>query len=253
VLLAAGPAALLVQLARPLVAAAVARHSGFPRDSFQRLRATLEAVLAMSFGDDRQIEQAAARVAARHRVVRGALPRPAGPFPAGHPYRADDPELALWVHATLVFSALEAYEVLVAPLARAERSRYWQEVKPFARLFGVTDAIMPVDHPAFQAYLEAMIGGGTLVVGEEARQLAIPILDPPVPWVLRPAVAATRLITVGLLPDSLRRQFGLAWDRRRRERYGALCRAVRVVLPGLPPAVRYWPHYRVAMERVAGT
>src|SRR5438093_12192393 len=59
VLLAGGPAALLLQLAHPLVAEGVAAHSGFEREPLQRLMATLDATLTITFGDRAQAEAAA--------------------------------------------------------------------------------------------------------------------------------------------------------------------------------------------------
>jgi hypothetical protein len=106
-LLLGGPAALLLQLAHPLIAAGVAAHSSFRDDPLRRLRATLDATLTVVFGDRRQAQMAAARVGKLHQRVRGRLPMKAGCFPAGTVYRASDPQLALWVHATLVVVALD--------------------------------------------------------------------------------------------------------------------------------------------------
>src|SRR6266536_6064854 len=73
VLLAGGAAALLLQVAHPLVAAGVAEHSDFPEKAFTRLRSTLDATLRITFGDREQAERAAARVRAAHARVRGGL------------------------------------------------------------------------------------------------------------------------------------------------------------------------------------
>jgi uncharacterized protein (DUF2236 family) len=143
VLLLGGPAALLLQLAHPLVAAGVADHSGFRVDPFDRLRATLDATLRISFGDSDQAGQAADRVRATHRAVRGALQVSTGPFPAGTPYSASDPDLAMWVHATLVSVAMDSFELLVEPLSLKRREGYYRESGRFARLFGVTDQVLP--------------------------------------------------------------------------------------------------------------
>ena len=51
VLLLGGRAALLMQLAHPLVAAGVADHSDFRSDSLRRLRRTLDSMLSIIFGD----------------------------------------------------------------------------------------------------------------------------------------------------------------------------------------------------------
>src|SRR5438105_13221343 len=97
VLVAAGPAALLMQLAHPLVAAGVDDHSDFRRDPFARLRATLDDTLTISFGNSEQSERAADRVRAVHRRVRGRLRSGVGSYATGTPYDAADPALALWV------------------------------------------------------------------------------------------------------------------------------------------------------------
>ena len=55
---------------------------------------------------DRAAALAAARgVEGAHRRVTGRLTEPAGRFPAGTPYSGRDPELMLWVWATLVDTA----------------------------------------------------------------------------------------------------------------------------------------------------
>ena len=58
-----------------------------------------------------------------HGKVRGELERPAGRFPAGTPFAADDPELLLWVLATLVDSALVFYDTYVRRCRRPSATR----------------------------------------------------------------------------------------------------------------------------------
>jgi uncharacterized protein (DUF2236 family) len=251
VLLAGGAAALLLQLAHPLVAAAVADHSSFRQDPFERLRATLDAVLAISFGDREQAHRSAAAVSATHRRVRGVLADPVGRYPAGTPYRASDPGLALWVHATLVFAALESYSSLVEPLGPRRRERYYQEAKRFAGLFGVPDAMLPVRYVDFQEYWRSMVAGPDLSAGPAARDLAAAVLKPPVTAMLRPALAPLRAFTAGLLPERIRREFGLAADEPGRSLFSLIRSTIRSGVRIAPPSVRYWPHYRVARARLA--
>jgi uncharacterized protein (DUF2236 family) len=251
VLLAGGAAALLLQLAHPLVAAAVADHSSFRRDPFERLRATLDAVLAISFGDREQARRAAAAVTATHRRVRGVLAEPVGRYPAGTPYRATDPGLALWVHATLVFAALESYSSLVEPLGPQRRERYYQEAKRFAGLFGVTDAVLPGDYTDFHEYWRSMIAGSELAAGPAARDLAAAVLRPPVTAVLRPALGPLRTFTAGLLPERIRREFGLVAGAPGRSTFSLIRGTIRLGVRAAPPSVRYWPHYRAAVARMA--
>ena len=248
-LLAGGPAALLMQIAHPLVAAAVAGHSGFQLDPFARLRATLEAVLAVSYGDELQARAAARKVMAVHRHVRGRLESAAGPFPAGTAYDATDPELALWVHATLVSTALDAFDLLVRPLREGERARYFEEAKIFAAMFGVTDEVMPRTFGDFRTYVDRMLEGPVLFVTDEARLLAEQIVHPPVPVAVRPILPVTGAVTAALLPGRLRQGFGLGWGPGRRAVASSAAGSVRLAIRALPPRARYWPHYLHAMTR----
>jgi uncharacterized protein (DUF2236 family) len=232
------------------VAAAVADHSRFAQDPFERLRATMDAVLAISFGDGAQARAAASRVGATHRRVKGSLPEAVGSFGAGSAYDASDPELAMWVHATLVHTALEAFALLVGPLSASERSAYYREAKRFARLFGVPARTMPSDYAAFRGYFRRLAEGSILAVGPAARRLAGPVLRPPLPAFLRPAAGATRVLTAGLLPAPVRTAFGLPWTALDRARFGVIARSTRIAVCLLPPAVRYWPHYRQAERRM---
>ena len=252
VLLAAGPTALLLQVAHPLVAEAVAHHSGFRQDPFARLRATLHSVLTISFGDRAQARAAAERVNATHRRVRGHLASGAGPFPPGTPYDATDPDLAMWVHATLVHKALESFALLIASLTRQDRERYYEQAKPFAELFGVPRTLMPPTYFEFRDYVDSMVSGRALSVGEEARGLAEHILHPPLPPAMKPAAAIARILATGLLPGRLRQAFSLPWGAPQRALLAGTARTVRATVSVLPPATRFWPHYQVARRRIRG-
>src|SRR2546425_1281965 len=103
------------------------------------------------------------------------LGKPVGRFDAGTPYDASDPNLALWVYASLLGTSLQVYGRFVRRLSLAHRERYYQEAKPFARLFGVGDDVLPPDYRAFRAYLARMVEGPDLAVGDDARLLAAQI------------------------------------------------------------------------------
>jgi uncharacterized protein (DUF2236 family) len=250
ILLLGGPAALLLQLAHPLIAAGVADHSDFLADPFARLRATLDATLRISFGDAEQAEKAASRVRATHRGVRGVLDEDVGPLAAGTPYDATDPQLALWVHATLVSVAIRSYELLVGPLSSTQRAGYYGEASRFARLFGVTDEALPPTYESFMSYVRTMEQSELLTVGAQARNLARHVLDPPVPMVLRSSRPASRALTAGLLPDPVRRQLGLRWGRPERLMLQGVTRTSRASIRAWPPRLRYWEHYQIARKRV---
>jgi len=250
ILLLGGPAALLLQLAHPLVAAGVADHSGFMADPFERLRATLDATLRVSFGDREQVQEAAARVAATHRRVHGILPATVGPFPAGTRYSAADPGLAMWVHGTLVSVGIETYDLLVGSLPWAAREGYYQEAARFARLFGVSDEVLPATYRAFVRYLRSMQQSELLTVGDQALSLAEQVLHPPVPAVLGLTKPASRAVTAALLPARIRHLYGLRLGVPERTILYAVARTVRATISAWPRRLRYWEHYLTASDRI---
>jgi uncharacterized protein (DUF2236 family) len=235
-----GGRALLMQLAHPLVAAGVADHSDFGRDAFGRLANTLDLTLTVAFGDGRQRDAAAARVAETHRRVWGER--------AGRPYRALAPELLLWVHATLVDGALVTYGRFVGSIGPATQARYHDEMRRQAVAFGVPVDRLPRSFDDFRAYVDGMVA--TLEVTDEARDLSRGVLEPSSPLPLRPFVGVARFLTAGLLPERIREAYGLAWDAQHERIFAALAAGIRTAVPVLPDAWRRWPHARDADRRL---
>ena len=99
------------------------------------------------------------------------IPEDAGPWPAGTPYRADDPELLLWILATLMDSASLVYGKYVARLSARELDDLWADYRVVGELFGLRPADMPQTHRDFRAYMREMLLSGDLHVTREAREL----------------------------------------------------------------------------------
>jgi uncharacterized protein (DUF2236 family) len=249
--LAGAQATLLLQIAHPLIAAGVADHSTFREDSMRRLRGTLQATLTALFGDTEQAEGVARRVGVLHRGVSGTLSVPVAPYPAGAPYDALDPELGRWVHATLVAMLIHTREVLVGRLDPDAKARCYSELKALGTLFGVPVALQSPTLAEFEAYLDRMVA--RLTVSAEARDMAAVILDPPRPLLLAPAGSAARLLTAALLPEQLRRAYGLPDDALHRAARRMLVVAVRTAVRAVPGRLRFWPHYHTARARMAAT
>lgn len=242
-----GPRALLMQAAHPVAFEGFFAHSGALDEPYERLRRTAEVMNTIGFGTRADADRATRRVRAMHRRVRGELGQPAGRFPAGTRFAADDPELLLWVLATLVDSALVFYERYVASLSPGEREAYWQDYRVIGRLFGLEDHEMPAGISEFDGYMHDMLGGDDLWVTPAARELALQIvMRPPVPLTRRPILEVVNFVTVGLLPAQLRRQFGLSWDPLRALMLrGGAEYAKRVLVPLAPGRLRFVPSGRV--------
>jgi uncharacterized protein (DUF2236 family) len=236
-----GPRALLMQAAHPVAFEGFFAHSGALDEPYERLRRTAEVMNAIAFGSRAEADRATRRVRAMHRRVRGELARPAGRFPAGTPFAADDPELLLWVLATLVDSALVFYDTYVASLSEAERDAYWQDYRVIGGLFGLEDREMPVDIRDFDDYMDDMLDGPDLFVTSAARKLALQIvMRPPVPLTKRPILELVNFVTAGLLPVQLRRQYGITWDPLRTLMLrGGAEYAKRVLVPLAPGRLRF--------------
>ena len=204
-----GPRALLMQAAHPEAVKGLLAHSSALEEPYDRLARTAEVMSTIGFGSREDAERVTRGVRAMHRRVRGKLKDAVGPYPAGTPYRADDPELLLWVLFTLVDSALVVYGKYVRSLSAAEVAAYWEDYKVVGELFGLRRRDMP-DTPAdLDDYRREMLEGDRLLVTEWARERARQIvLEPPIPWVARPLLETANFVTIALLPDPIRDHYG---------------------------------------------
>jgi uncharacterized protein (DUF2236 family) len=241
VLALAGPRALLLMAAHPVAFEGFFAQTDALDDPYPRLRRTAEILSLITYGTRREADQATARVRAVHRTVRGVLPEPAGRFPAGTPYAADDPALLLWILASLFDSCLLVHDRYVGTLTRAEREDYWRDYRLVGKLFGLRSRDLPRELGDFEAYMRATLTGPDLHVTERARELAVRIvLRPPVPLAHRPVLELANFVTVGLLPARLREAYGLRWDGARSlALIGGAEYSRRLLLPLLPRRVRY--------------
>lgn len=244
----AGPRSLLMQAAHPVAFAGFFEATTMLAEPYPRLERTARVLQAIGFGTRAEADAATKPVRAIHRRVHGALREPAGRFPAGTPWRADDPALLLWIIATLVDSNLLVYQRYVRPLSRDEQEAYWQDFRLLGKLFGLPYKHSPPDLDAFEAYVAGVLASGDLHVGAKARELAVDIvMRPPVRWQLRGVLEAANQTTIGLLPPEVRRLYGFRWDpvRGLAVRGGAEYLR-RVVIPVLPERWRIAPSARAA-------
>jgi uncharacterized protein (DUF2236 family) len=206
-----GGTAVLLQVAHPLVAAGVAEHSAYEGDLWRRLLRTVGALYSITFGSKAEADRAGEVVQAVHARVRGTIPTGLGVFPAGTPYSADDPALMAWVHATLVYSSLSAYQRFVHRLSVAEQESYYADMATVARIFGTPTEVIPPTLSEFREYFAAVVGGDEIAVTEPASAIAREILRAPLPAPMRLLAPAHRLATAAQLPAHIRGEYGLRW------------------------------------------
>jgi uncharacterized protein (DUF2236 family) len=252
VLMLGGGRAVLMQAAHPLALAGVMEHSDYEAGPWGRLERTMHAVWTAVYGEPEEAERIGRRVRSMHAKVNGRIERDMGPFPAGTPYDARDPELLMWVHATLVDTALLMYRTYVGPLTPEEEESYYHDMKVLARLFGTPDEAMPDTYADFVAWMRSMIDSEVICVTPEARELVRTVLQPPLPAVARPAWQAVNFVTAGFLPHKLRRGYGFTWTPAHRALLAGSAEYVkRAVLPLLPQAARALPDARSAERAMA--
>jgi uncharacterized protein (DUF2236 family) len=150
----------------------------------------------------------------------------------GPGYTANDPALLLWVHATLVDTAMRVYGRFVRPLSAAESEAYYEESKVVAAVLGCPESAQPASVEDFRAYVRSVVG--SVEVSDVARSLAQDVLRPKAPVVVSPVLELGRQLTVGLLPRPLREGYGFSWDRPRKAALLAAGIGSRAVHPFVP-------------------
>ena len=144
------------------------------------------------------------------------------------------------------------------PLSRERRARYYAETVPIGRAFGIPAGLLPADLDAFEAYVQRSIApDGPLRVGPVARELADAVLHPPLGpilpalgWLPSRLYAWTLWPSVGLLPPTLRVEYGLAWGPVQRAVASWLVATWRWWRPILPADFRLMPAAVAADRRL---
>lgn len=250
----AGGRALLLMAAHPIVFEGFFASTGSKGDPFSRLERTAVVLETIAYRPRSEADRATAAVRRMHRGAKGSLPAAAGRFPAGTPYSAADPELLLWVWASLVDSVLLVYERYVGSLSDEEQQAYWDDQRLVAKLFGIPFKVSPKRVGDLRGYVDEVIDSGDLFVTEDALDTAREVIfRPPVPATLPLLREAINQISVGLLPVPVRELYGFSWDPLRG---AALLTGQeymrRVVVPLAPSLLRHTRQWRSHRARVVG-
>lgn len=251
--LGAGRAALL-QLAHPWVATALAQHSNLLSKPVARFHNTFRIVFTMVFGTLEQALAAARHLYALHTRIRGEIPEDVAAYRRGSYYEANEIGALRWVYATLVESAVLAYECGLPPLTAEERNRYYAETRTLAALFGIPQAALPESWDALIAYIRQMCSSDSLGVSPIARSMADDLLAGAGSRVRPPRWY--RALTAAWMPARFREEFALDFSDGcciRDENQRGAERAMRR-LPGiyrrLPASIRFIGPWHEARSRL---
>lgn len=223
-LLGAG-SAVANQLALVGVGRGVAEHSTTLERPQDRLRTTLTYVYVMTMGTEEERTAVARMVNRAHGPVKG------------EGYTAFDPDLQLWVAATLVLGGEQMYEKTFGPMDEATRERAYREGWVIGTALQVKEEAWPRTRADFTAYWERMQADLTPdpAVQVYMKRLLTPSRKQPL---LAPAVLVQSLITRGNLTPQVREVLGLRWTRLDQRLYDGFWAVFRATYPRLPRRLR---------------
>jgi uncharacterized protein (DUF2236 family) len=228
VLIAGGARAILLQVADPTVAAGVAKHSDFAHRPVQRLRNTLTFAYAVVLGTVDDANRVASYVNRAHVPVA----------------RAEDAELQLWVAATLYDTATSVHDRVFGAVATELADELYREYAALGTSLQMPAELWPASRAEFRSYWDARVG--SLHVTEDARQIAHDLFAPvTAPAWLRAGLPLARLLTIDLLPASIRDAYGFEWTPREARRAARAWGVIRFLARVTPYRLRSWPsrHY----------
>jgi uncharacterized protein (DUF2236 family) len=227
-LLGAG-AAILEQIALRPVGLGVAEHSTTLTRSLDRLRTTLTYVYVLALGtpeEQRAVARMVDRVHARVRSV-------------GR-YDARDPELQLWVGATLAREGVRVHEQVFGPMSDASRDRVLRESSSYATALQVPAERWPVDAQAFDDYWAAALQRlePDPVVRSFARRL---LSTQGQPVLVRALLPLQSLMARGGVPPEVREVLGLPWTPRDQGAYDLFWKVFPPLYRRVPRPLRVLP------------
>jgi uncharacterized protein (DUF2236 family) len=224
VLIVGGARAILLQVADPTVAAGVARHSDFAHRPIERLVNTLTFAYAVVLGTPAQAARASAFVDAAHIPVA----------------RATDESLQLWIAATLYDTAALVHHVVYGETPDELADELYRDYARLGTSLQMPSSLWPATRADFARYWDAR--DDRLHVTEDARQIAHDLFHPvTAPWWLRAGLPLARLLTIDLLPKSVRKAYRFRFGPIRRFKARVAWAVIRVIAQLLPARVKSLP------------
>jgi uncharacterized protein (DUF2236 family) len=242
VTLLAGPANVIMQLARPGVGYGVMEsrvESGrIDRHPIKRARTTVTYLAVAAAGTD--VQKAAFRRAVNraHAQVYSTADSPVK-------YNAFDPDLQLWVAACLYKGGVDVYRTFVGELDAEDAERHYQEAMTLATTLQVPPDMWPANRAAFDRYWQESLA--KVHIDDAVREYLFPIAASRVRGVALPRSlqrlpeSVALLITTGFLPQRFRDEMRLPWDSVRQRRFDRLMAALRTVNRLMPRIVKRFP------------
>ncbi|OBF02853.1 hypothetical protein A5730_22970 [Mycobacterium sp. ACS4054] len=242
VALLAGPANVIMQLARPGVGYGVMEsrvESGrVDLHPIKRARTTFTYLAVATNGTDAQKDAFRRAVNRAHAQVYSTPDSPVS-------YNAFDPDLQLWVGACLYKGGVDIYRMFVGELDGEDADRHYREGMALATTLQVPPEMWPADRAAFDRYWQESLA--KVHIDDAVREYLYPIAANRIRGLTLPrrlqraSDSLALLITTGFLPQRFRDEMRLPWDANKQRRFDRLIAALALVNRRLPRFVRRFP------------
>jgi len=240
--LLAGPANVIMQLARPGVGYGVLEsrvESGrVDRHPVKRARTTFTYLAVSTNGTAQQ--QAAFR-----RAVNGAHAQVFSTEESPVKYHAFDKDLQLWVGACLYKGVVDVHRLFVGEMDDQTADRLYLQGRALATMLQVPHSMWPADRAAFDRYWAAALDD--VHIDDTVRDYLYPIAVSRLRGVRLPAPLQRRteglalLITTGFLPQRFRDEMRLPWGPDHQRKFDRLVAVLRTANKISPRFVREFP------------
>lgn len=228
VFLLSSPRRFLMEIALPPVGHGVVEHSKALTDPITRFRNTSAYIFLVAFGDEEE----------RRRIVR-FVNRAHAPVRSDG-YNAFDPKLQLWIAAVMFHGGRDIYERFFGPLSRAEADQLYREFAVYGTSLQVPEDLWPEGLDGFDAYWHSVVD--ELVIDEKVRSYAHALLSGgELPFVVRPAMAVNRFLTLGMLEPRIRDAYGFEWSDRHQRNFDRVMKVAAPLYRMLPTFLRHLP------------
>lgn len=242
VALLAGPANVIMQLARPGVGYGVLEsrvESGrVDLHPIKRARTTFTYLAVATAGSEAQKEAFRRAVNRAHAQVYSTPESPVS-------YNAFDVDLQLWVGACLYKGGVDVYRMFVGELDGEDADRHYREGMALGTTLQVPAERWPADRAAFDRYWQESLA--KVHIDDAVREYLYPIAAGRIPGLRLPGRLQRLLddfgllITTGFLPQRFRDEMRLPWDDARQRRFDRLIAVLRVANRAMPRFVRRFP------------
>lgn len=245
VMLMAGGANIILQLALPAVGYGVAEsrvESGsILHHPIKRSRTTFTYLAVAMMGTSEEKLAYRKAVNRSHAQVHSTDTSPVK-------YNAFDENLQMWVAACLYWGIVDAHQKLHGPMSREQQETFYRLAHPLGTTLQVRQDTWPKDLEAFEEYWQQ--GLQTLHIDERIRQYLMIIAD------LKFLSPITRLLlgrfqrfmTTGFLPAELREQMHLPWNDKKQRRFERVVRIIGRTSLLLPRIIRQLPYNLVMWD-----